>query len=340
MSRNTTFSIFACPRESLVLHGPIRQSIVLFLSFTALVLTFLGFALLAHAAEPQAAANNAPQPALVTSLLQSLDQDSRVALAAARTLAEQQDSSSLVAQAVEQVQAAWLESQSEQWTFNAIRVLEQWSAEHAVAGELLIRLLEDERTPIRQAALQAAAKAGVVSNPRILPLIASLRYAEPQQRYRAAGFLGKFGEQAAPAVGALVRAAQNDTSHAALRWEAVFALRDIGPAGVPGLIEVLNTTDRSVAYKTLDSLQSLGEKAEPAYQAVLQKLTADDPHIRWRAVSVMGRLPSHARQSLPPIEQMLHDPDQHVRDAAAEAIDRLQQPSADSAIRRPAPDFE
>jgi HEAT repeat protein len=287
-----------------------------------------------HAAvDPPSPPIGRPVDPTVDDLLAALDRAPAEAVRLARSISQHPSSQALVQQTVRQVQAAWLQGQSDEWTTTVIGILEAWTGEHAAAGDLLIRVLEDPRADIRQAALEAAVRAEAVPNPRILPLIASLRHAEPGDRYRAASFLGKFGRQAAPAAGALVRAAQDDTSHAALRWEAVFALRDIGPAGVPGLIEVLQSTDRSVAYKTLDSLQSLGPQVAPAYEALVAALANPDPRIRWRAAAVLGQIPQQARQSQPLLERLLRDPDQHVRDAAAEALDRLQEASASEAFR-------
>ena len=224
---------------------------------------------------------------------------------------------------IDKIQADWLAGQSDAQTLASLTQLEQWAAEHPAAGKLIVRMLEDPRPNIRQASLDAAIRTNAVSNPRILPLIASLHYAEPEEQYQAALFLGKFGKQAAPAVGGLVRAAQNEASHAALRWEAVFALRQIGEAGVPGLVEVLETTERSVAYKTLDSLAVLGPRAEAAYPAIVAALGNEDPHLRWRAAYVLGGLPKHARESQAHLQRALNDSDSHVRDSAAEAIGRL-----------------
>ena len=279
----------------------------------------------ATAAQVPPAGADQPRSPLVKSLLQALGESPQQVEAAAEQLATPPGNDELAAEAAAAIEAAWLSRKDADWTRNAIHALEQWSGQNQAAARVLLRLLDDDRPAIRQAAMDAAIRSEAVADPRILPLMAALRHAEPAERYRAAGYLAKFGEHAAPAVGALVRAAQDDTSHAALRWEAVFALRDIGPAGVAGLVEVLKSTERSVAYKALDSLAQLGPKADAAYEAVAEILLHhDDPRARSRAAAVLKNMPERAAESIALLRRASHDPDQHVRDAAVQALEQFQ----------------
>ena len=232
------------------------------------------------------------------------------------------------------LQDAWLGNRSDAWSRELIAFAEALAKDHDRAGTLLIRMLEDPRPAIRQAALEAAVRVEAAGNQRILPLISTLHFGAPADRYQAARLLGMFGAQAEPAAGALVRAALDETAHVSVRWEAVYSLRDIGAGGVEGLAEVAAAAEKSVAYKALDSLAVLKETAEPAYDTVAEALQRSDPNIRWRAAFVLGRMPSRAADSLPLLQRATSDSDQHVREAAAEAIDRLSREPQRGELRR------
>lgn len=128
--------------------------------------------------------------------------------------------------------------------------------------------------------------------PRVGDLEAQLGDEDPALRAEAARRLGRLGEDAAPALGALVEALD----------DPVFLVRALAASAI-------------------------GRQGEPAAELALGPLVRllDDPiaPVRFWAIDALGRLPVAARPARSAVEQRLDDEDQAVRAAAVRTVARL-----------------
>lgn len=183
-------------------------------------------------------------------------------------------------------------------------------------------LMADPSQSVRELAVTVLGQAGQAG---VNGLIQGLH---PQQKFPvrvlAANTLGRLGPDAQDAVKPLCQTINigNDD----LRWQASFALGQIGEPAVESLISLLTGTDETkVKIACVDALGWVGPAAQPSMQE-LESLIQDQDSpmpLRLAACSALIRITEDASQALPfMIEQLSHEAPE-VRQAALDRIAEL-----------------
>jgi len=174
-------------------------------------------------------------------------------------------------------------------------------------------------------------------------LIASLSAADPAVRAKAACDLRKQGEEAAPALGALValledaapveaevcrrhwgRSAHGDRAVTTPGQEAAGALVSIGQRAVPSLLAALDSSSWAARR---NAAWALGALDEPRAVAPILRLMQDpQPAVREQAAWALGVLDDES--AVPAIIRALKDDDARVRRQAAWAAGVIDAPGA------------
>jgi HEAT repeat protein len=157
----------------------------------------------------------------------------------------------------------------------------------------LIKLLRDDEWRVREAAASALAKLDAVA--AVPALLETLRQTRP----------GPFGGGSPNKV-------------------VVSALREIGPAGLPVLIDALSDDNMRLRLVIVDLLGEFGDTE--AVPALVGALHDPESRVRWRAADALGKMGSHA--AVPELLRMLSDSDNDVRISAAWALGQIGHPSA------------
>lgn len=183
----------------------------------------------------------------------------------------------------------------------------------------------------------------LVQEEKLGELLEILISGDEESREAAALALGRFGEVAAGRLMTLLT-----REDAEVRWWAVRALAEVGRAGGPPLLEgvlsdpnpdvracaalalgrigdgvaapalaaQLNDESAFVAGIASDALSMIGESA---VEALAEKLTDENPHVRLLAVRALSRIKS--QRTIGPLFGALEDPSYLVRHYAQEALE-------------------
>lgn len=147
------------------------------------------------------------------------------------------------------------------------------------------------------------------------PLAAMLVWGDADARWWAARTLAQVGGQGA--VPPLVNALTDDDAD--VRACAALALGRLGAeSSAPALAHLLADESAFVAGIAADALSMVGE---PAAQALVEMLDAEQPHARLLAVRALGRI--KAESATGSLFDMLEDPSYLVRYYAQEALETL-----------------
>ncbi len=223
--------------------------------------------------------------------------------------------------------------------------LERVGADHAAA---LIALLGNRETEVRQAAIHALKKIRHAPIQMIGPLLDGLGSQYQQIRSACAVALGKMDRLPARAIGPLVKSLGERATEG---W-ASFALRKIGspaapqllacvgdtnalrrrgvayclgqagrsPAGIAGLIRLLQDPDPGVSSNAGGALSEIGRPAVPALRGALD---ADQPRARIVALVLLCEIGGTKLADVPGLIDLLASKDRKVRQAASQALTRL-----------------
>lgn len=139
--------------------------------------------------------------------------------------------------------------------------------------------------------------------------------------------LGEMHGKAAPAVNALARALQDNSS--IVRWRAMEAIRKIGPPcknAVPNLIELLNGPDERIAmgssrYYACAALEGIGPYSASAFPSLVVLL--NDPVNARSAARALGAIGPRASKAVPGLIKLLNSADYDDREAAAFALGNM-----------------
>ena len=110
-----------------------------------------------------------------------------------------------------------------------------------------------------------------------------------------------------------------------VRWNAIDALRQIGPAAVPALTAALPDLDERESEAAFHTLVDIGPTAVPALLAALQD---PDASLRWVAAYALGEIGPAAKGVVPALISALNDPDMLVRRSAAYSLGNIGGPMA------------
>ena len=166
---------------------------------------------------------------------------------------------------------------------------------------------EPELTPILPEAVSPGPEGTSVY--RGLPLSAyleKLKTASEASRPDVLRALGGFGEDATPALGAVVAAL--DDSNAQVRSAAAWALSQIGPKGgaaVPALAKALSDPSPRTRVLAALALKTIGPLAAPAVPQLIRAL--DDPmnYVRASAAAALGSVGPAAHAAVHPLMERL-----------------------------------
>jgi len=190
---------------------------------------------------------------------------------------------------------------------------------------------------------------------RLPTLIEALGSAEESRRLRAARELHALRPVDDTAVRALTATLEDESE--AVQDEAAAALRDIGPAAVPGLNRALRHSRATVRLQACSGLQaaravtpetlpvlaqaaehagsaaltrcvvnaigSLGPRAQPAAPFLVRTFVHEDPGIRAAAALALARMGPAASGALDALQRLARDPEGEVRGAALSAVARV-----------------
>jgi HEAT repeat protein len=168
----------------------------------------------------------------------------------------------------------------------AARALGSLADEAEVAA--LFQALWDAREAVRYEAAQALSRAKLTTDD-IPRLAETLETEDRYVRAFAAWRLGNFGEEAEPAVPALVRELKDPRNHVVVSA----------------------------------SLARIGPGATAAVPALIEECSSPDHGRRWRAAKALGRIGPGAAESVPTLAALLEDPNEWVRMHAARALGRI-----------------
>ena len=109
-----------------------------------------------------------------------------------------------------------------------------------------------------------------------------------------------------------------------VRWSAIVALGEMGPAAgeaLPGLVEALDDLDDSVRWAAAVSLGKLGGAAEPAVRSLAAALGDPSDNVLQRhAAAALGQLGPVARDAVPGLITALRAKELEVRDDVVRAL--------------------
>lgn len=99
---------------------------------------------------------------------------------------------------------------------------------------------------------------------------------------------------------------------------------------VPGLIERLKSSNKTMQLQTADELAWIGPDAKAAVPALMDLLTANDAAIRRSATVTLGHIGPGAKQAASLVTKLLQDADVSVRMAACETLGWIGSPSPEA----------
>ena len=171
--------------------------------------------------------------------------------------------------------------------------------------------------------LAAATGSGGIAELRHL-----LRSASDADRRQAARALGFARAAAAPAVGDLIAALEDDSPYVQLN--ACYALGAVGAAAVDPLVAVLGSYEelyRSYPpYGVGHAAHALGSIGAPAVPALARALSSPQAHVRANAAYALGEMGDLAAGALDALAAALDDSDEEVRRHLLSAISLVGQP--------------
>lgn len=88
------------------------------------------------------------------------------------------------------------------------------------------------------------------------------------------------------------------------------ALRRIGSAAVPSLIQSLKSSDPDLRLQAIEILGRMGPEAKDAVPDLIERLGDDDPRVRKMAVRALGQIGPAAAAAVPELIRILQSSDQ------------------------------
>lgn len=197
------------------------------------------------------------------------------------------------------------------------------------APDLIARLRADEE-PVQCAAAEALGRIGDESG--VQPLAEALAHPTATVRAAAARALGAYGENARPAVPALVpllRDSDEDVRHAA--GDALGRTGELPHEATAALVEGLANPDTHVQVQTAEALAKIGETAAEAAPALAAALENGNELVRAKAAEALGKMGETAAEAaVPTLIRALRDDDGWVSAVAAEALGEMGEAAEDA----------
>jgi HEAT repeat protein len=185
----------------------------------------------------------------------------------------------------------------------------------------LMEALKNKRSDVRVYAATALGRMGREASRAVSTLIGALQDDDADVRHKVAVALGKIGPAAWSAAPDLAKALTD--RDATVRQSAVTALEEIGPdakAAVPGLLAALK--DTSIRVQAVAALRKIGKAGVPDLIDALQQRHYQD---RLAAIQILSDLGPDAVEAVPALTvRAKSDPYPNVRRAATAALQVIQ----------------
>ncbi len=171
--------------------------------------------------------------------------------------------------------------------------------------------------------------------PRAVPLLTEmLRHEEDDVREMAVGLAGQMGPDAAETIPVLVELMKDtDEEHYRISSDAVYALREMGPAAkvaIPELTEMLGHADLSVRSRAAEALLEMRPEGKVAIPFVVEEiLEGRDSSVSHSWFNALARLGPDAKAAVPRLVKLL---DSRVGGCAAARVLGSIGPEAKAAI--------
>jgi HEAT repeat protein len=146
-----------------------------------------------------------------------------------------------------------------------------------------------------------------------------------ERRWDAAYALAEIGPEASPAVPALVKVLTQEQISRPFRTppSSAFALGKIGPAAIPALSQLLTNNDSRVRTSALLAFGFMGRSATNAVPCVLEMLRDNNVEVRHTAALTLPALGAKHEQVVAGLADCLRDEDIFIRSAAAAILRQI-----------------
>lgn len=205
----------------------------------------------------------------------------------------------------------------------ALEALARVGGAAQAALPVVLRRLEAPDPGLRLKAARASWQiAGEASS--VLPTLVAALEDQPT-RWQAALILGEMGQAAEPAIPALLDAMTHEIVHRPARTPAscARALARVGPAAVPGLVELLAHEAVSVRASAAYALWAQGAHAAPAVAGLVRLLDEGDAEVGVLACQALGAIGAEARVAVPRLRELSETTTGYLRAAALDALARI-----------------
>lgn len=170
-------------------------------------------------------------------------------------------------------------------------------------------------------------------------LAAQLRSPDLRTRVAAANALAGLGPSAREATSALLNALARRNSEIEFERAVSKAMKAIGPAAVPQLVEVLRGGGAQARFHAAAALSRLGPDAAGALSALIEALESDpDMSVRSSAAVALGAIGPPAEAALPALRRAVGNPNERLTHDAARAELRVRAQMAIGQIKSRAKD--
>jgi HEAT repeat protein len=203
----------------------------------------------------------------------------------------------------------------------------RWGAAMALArigkgGEGVVpaleKALEDKLPPVRILALAALARIGQESEGVLPKLIQLLRQGGADQSYHVAEVMRIYGEDALPALDALVDALGDEDARVQ-QWAEV-AISGIGAVALPKLREILESPQGKNKARVLRAIQQMGSEASSAAEWIVPLLESNDAEVCVAATRALTFAGKTTPDMLSRFAALLHRDEPEVQIAAVTAL--------------------
>jgi HEAT repeat protein len=194
--------------------------------------------------------------------------------------------------------------------------------------------VRDPNVQNRRAAVDALEMMGDEAAPAVPALVGALGDPDIFVRWAAARTLGKMTRLDVPAIMPAMLVVLRDPD-LDVRLAAAEALRRFGPAArdaVPILLQSVGHGEVSQQLAAIRALASIGQPGDAALPVLTQALAYPDPRVRQASARLLGDLGPAAWPAEPALRQALADRDPEVQRAAGDALLEITRPAIAAAV--------
>jgi HEAT repeat protein len=190
-------------------------------------------------------------------------------------------------------------------------------------GTLFGLLRKEKDDTVRAAGIQGLNGLGEGSKAAVPFLTEALKDKAVIVRSRAVTALGNMGRYGIETIPKLAEVMIKDTDDN-VRMNAVEALANMQPEGMPALAGGLRDADGPVRHQILNKLQSFGYRGKDAVPGLIACLKDKSDNVRILACHVLEQFGKDATTAVEPLRGLLNDTNPHVRAVAQNAINALE----------------